>query len=67
MNTLAFRAEARPRLFCDNCGLPIGEGENYYELPDGLNICAESDCLTDWAAPYLRRRPMDQDWEDWKR
>lgn len=52
------------RLICDNCGLPIGEGESYYELPDGLRICAESDCLEDWAAPYLRRRPMDHTWEE---
>lgn len=52
------------RLICDNCGLPIGEGESYYELPDGLKICAESDCLEDWAGPYLRRRPMDQTWEE---
>lgn len=51
-------------LICDNCGYPISEGERWYELPDGLKICADSDCLTDWASPYLRRRTMDRDWEE---
>ena len=50
-------------LICDNCGYPIGEGERWYELPDGFVICAESDCLADWADPYLRRRPMDREEE----
>ena len=59
----AFYADSG-RLICDNCGLPIGEGESYYELPDGLTICADSDCLEDWAGPYLRRRPMDKTWEE---
>ena len=51
-------------MICDNCGFPIGEGERYYELPDGWIVCADSDCLADWASPYLRRRPMDRDWEE---
>ena len=50
-------------LFCDCCGEPIGAGERYYELPDGLTACADSDCLGDWAAPYLRRRATD-DYEE---
>ncbi|MGX8692163.1 MAG: hypothetical protein ACSW8E_00205 [Clostridia bacterium] len=51
-------------LICDNCGFPIGEGEPYFELPDGLTVCAESDCLADWASPYRRHRPRDRDWEE---
>lgn len=66
MKSHELRALQRHRLFCDCCGLPIGEGERYYELPDGLAVCAESDCLTDWASPYLRRRPIQEDWEDWE-
>lgn len=49
----------RRRLCCDCCGVPIGEGERYYELPDGLRVCAESDCMTDWATPYRRVRPPE--------
>ena len=44
---------------CDGCGEAIGAGEAYYELPDGLRVCAESDCLADWAAAYLRRSGAD--------
>ncbi len=67
MNWCVLRARERPRLFCSCCGLPIGEGERYYELPDGLTVCAESDCLEDWAGPYLRRRPAELNEEDWER
>ncbi len=51
----------RRALCCDGCGEAIGAGEAYYELPDGLRVCAESDCLADWAAAYLRRRPADEE------
>lgn len=46
---------------CSCCGAEIGAGERYYALPDGLSACADSDCLTDWAAPYRRTRPMDEE------
>ena len=51
-------------LRCACCGEPIGAGERYYELPDGMRICAESDCLADWAADFLCRRPAAEDEED---
>lgn len=35
---------------CDICKEPI-EGK-YYEMPDGLIVCADSDCLEDWAENY---------------
>lgn len=66
MTCYELRALRRPRLFCDCCGQPIGEGERCYELPDGLTVCADSDCLADWAAPYLRRCAAENDWEEWK-
>lgn len=56
-------ARLRPRLLCAFCGMPIGEGERYYEMPDGLPVCADSDCLKDWAAPCLRLRPPEIDEE----
>lgn len=63
MNDLLLRRFLRPRLCCDCCGAPIGEDESYYELPDGLTVCRDSDCLADWAAPYQRRSPPEMDGE----
>lgn len=60
MNDSAWR-KRRP-LRCDLCGAPIEAGERYYEL-DGLCVCAESDCLLDWAAPCERTADGEEDWE----
>lgn len=49
---------------CDCCGAPLGDGEAWYELPDGFDICAESDCLQDWAAAYFRRRTALEEEEE---
>ncbi len=46
---------------CNCCGEPIEAGERYYELPDGYTVCADSDCLTDWAAPYRRTRQQPEE------
>jgi hypothetical protein len=40
---------------CDMCGEKIYDWCWYYEMPDGLCVCAESDCLEDWAKNYIRR------------
>ena len=40
-------------MICDICKEPI-EGK-YYEMPDGLIVCADSDCLEEWAENYERR------------
>ena len=38
---------------CDICGEPI-EDDSYYEMPDGLTVCCDSDCLEEWAEEYKR-------------
>lgn len=48
---------------CDCCGEEIGEGEACYDMPDGWTVCAEGDCLSEWAKPYLRRVPRDEEEE----
>ena len=50
------RPDRRQIPCCDCCGEPIGTGERYYELPDGYTVCADGDCLSEWAAPYRRNR-----------
>lgn len=41
-------------IVCDICGEEI-EGA-YYEMPDGLIVCAgDTDCLAEWAEEYRRR------------
>lgn len=49
---------------CDCCECPIEVGEYYYDLPGGLQVCADSDCLNDWALPYRRTRQPAQDEEE---
>lgn len=44
-------------MICDICKEKI-EGD-YYEMPDGLIVCADSDCLEEWAANYQKWRPVD--------
>lgn len=39
---------------CDICGEPIEEGQSCYEMPDGMVICTDSDCLEIWAENYRR-------------
>ena len=51
MNCWELKALPR-RLCCELCGEPIEAGARYYELPDGLRVCGESDCLADWAERY---------------
>jgi hypothetical protein len=42
-------------MICDICGEPIEPGQPYYEMPDGLIVCAgDTDCLSDWAEEYKR-------------
>lgn len=38
---------------CDICDEPIEDG-SYYEMPDGLTVCCDSDCLEEWALEYKR-------------
>lgn len=60
----AWELRALPRRpCCELCGEEIGAGEPYYELPDGLRICAESDCLADWASAYRQRAPEEGAYE----
>ena len=60
-NCNAHELRARRRqLCCDLCGAPIEPGERYYLL-EGLRVCAESDCLVDWAAPYAQRAEEDEE------
>lgn len=40
-------------MICDICKEEI-EGK-YYEMPDGLIVCADSDCLEEWAENYVRK------------
>lgn len=40
--------------YCDICGEQIFSDEARYELPDGKVICADPDCLSEWAADYER-------------
>ncbi|MCR5663566.1 MAG: hypothetical protein K6G17_01655 [Oscillospiraceae bacterium] len=48
----AFGGEAeRGGEICDICGEPLPDG-HCYEMPDGLRVCLESDCLADWADYY---------------
>ena len=42
---------------CDLCGERICPEEDWYDMPDGLRVCADRHCLEDWAGAYLRRRP----------
>lgn len=44
-------------MICDICGEKI-EG-NYYEMPDGLTVCADSDCLEEWAQHYARLNEVE--------
>lgn len=46
--------DERLRAVCDMCGAEITPEDMYYELPDGLIVCAESDCLEDWAREYKK-------------
>lgn len=39
---------------CDICDEEIEAGQPYYEMPDGLTVCCDSDCLEEWAAEYKR-------------
>lgn len=40
-------------MICDICNEPIADGEKHYEMPDGMTVCFESDCLKEWADAYL--------------
>lgn len=40
-------------MLCDICNEPIEEGAKHYEMPDGLTVCCDSDCLEEWANAYL--------------
>lgn len=37
---------------CDMCGERIYFGDAHYNMPDGLLVCGDSDCLEDWAQEY---------------
>lgn len=43
---------------CDICHEPITG--DYYEMPDGMIVCADSDCLEDWAEHYARMCEVGQ-------
>lgn len=64
MNCLELRATEPAAAVCEVCGQEIESGESCYEMPDGLRVCGESDCLRDWAAPYLVRAPERR--EEWR-
>lgn len=36
---------------CDICHEPIED--SFFELPDGMIVCTDSDCLEEWAKAYL--------------
>lgn len=63
MNAWEMRA-LRRTLRCALCGEPIEAGGRWYDMPDGLSLCAESDCLEEWAAAYLRLRPAFDEEEE---
>lgn len=37
---------------CDECGEPIYRGDEYYQMPDGSNVCEH--CLDDWTPRFLK-------------
>lgn len=43
-------------LSCDVCGEVIEVDDIYYEMPDGVTVCADSECLHEWAWEYRRQR-----------
>lgn len=47
-------------MICDICGEKI-EGD-YYEMPDGMTVCAgDTDCLEEWAEHYARKAVDDDE------
>lgn len=45
----------RPVGVCDVCAREIWEGDDFYELPDGMILCDDYECLIEWAQAYRRR------------
>lgn len=41
---------------CDVCGEVIEPGQVYFNMPDGVTVCDDSDCLEVWAEIYKTRR-----------
>ena len=45
-------------IFCDVCGARIDPGDVYYTMPDGMTVCAESDCTEAWLEDYAMCVPV---------
>lgn len=41
---------------CDICGEKLYAWGRYYEMPDGMLVCVESDCLEEWAKHYMSKQ-----------
>ena len=46
------KEEFDKQTFCDICNERIYPDETYYDLPDGLRLCDNSDCLDEWLDDY---------------